>query len=802
MDDSLSENYFKKRYGELHKILNDIKDLNFYIECNFELQGESLDDIDTLKKYKKRLDYITKFRETYETSFDGTLDKIDKLSEFKDITLYWQNSFEDLKNSFHKSFDALEASLIKKYKQNNIGNITCIQLGQSSYQISVKSKGIPIEFLIELRTKKPFSSSDLGIRELVGAEDYSIELLSIASDKNLSKKVIIFEKFIEELMEMMIESNTYRPFVYDCFDDIILTKLCKKEPDLKYHLTPVKGAYDWQTRALYEFLNGKNGNLLDKYHLICEAATGTGKTRLAMMCIEKIINRDENAVVRVIVPTIALMLQWKKSIKDDLHVPDEEIRLMGGTMSSAKVKEQYYNKFSIYVINTARKELPSDVANSLGEKRLSSFIIADECHHYYSEENIKAFNGIHSINRNPDTAPGYYSLALSATPYSPGFEQLQKQAASLIELSENFSREKFMFDLLGPNKYTYNFVRAIADNTIADLHIVNVDCHLNEGEKTKVKKLRYRLKKVTEAFHNYCVEFRLFGNPLPQKYNKYDEKYFGSPLKSAICISRTEQGILKEIRKKRSEIKHNSHDFKSDFDKWLKETPYYNLVYLASLVDIALQNVEEVIDNCETRKAECLELAQKHSDNKTIIFSKTIEATDDIYLLLSNHISKDKLLLFHSKIESSNMFRNFKKTKRLRKEDCITEYLKQFKDGPANILCTAKIIDEGIDIPDASVGIIYQGTFFERQNIQRLGRIIRNPAENQINPPKEQKKKIAVLYWFYNSDCDQRPFLDDYFSSVRELAATSDNPESKKLKQGLNSIEFSHIKVLPKVKPN
>jgi len=44
--------------------------------------------------------------------------------------------------------------------------------------------------------------------------------------------------------------------------------------------------------------------------------------------------------------------------------------------------------------------------------------------------------------------------------------------------------------------------------------------------------------------------------------------------------------------------------------------------------------------------------------------------------------------------------------------------------------------DEGLDIPDANVGILVSGTSSSRQFIQRLGRLLR-PGEG---------KKSAVLY--------------------------------------------------------
>ena len=63
------------------------------------------------------------------------------------------------------------------------------------------------------------------------------------------------------------------------------------------------------------------------------------------------------------------------------------------------------------------------------------------------------------------------------------------------------------------------------------------------------------------------------------------------------------------------------------------------------------------------------------------------------------------------------------------------EILKKFKSGDFSALVSSQVLDEGIDVPEANVGIIVSGTGSSRQFTQRLGRLLR---------PKEGKK--AVLY--------------------------------------------------------
>jgi len=64
-----------------------------------------------------------------------------------------------------------------------------------------------------------------------------------------------------------------------------------------------------------------------------------------------------------------------------------------------------------------------------------------------------------------------------------------------------------------------------------------------------------------------------------------------------------------------------------------------------------------------------------------------------------------------------------------------TEILRKFVNGEVSKLCTGRVLDEGLDVAGASVGIIVSGSAQARQFIQRLGRLLR---------PKEDKE--AILY--------------------------------------------------------
>lgn len=73
-----------------------------------------------------------------------------------------------------------------------------------------------------------------------------------------------------------------------------------------------------------------------------------------------------------------------------------------------------------------------------------------------------------------------------------------------------------------------------------------------------------------------------------------------------------------------------------------------------------------------------------------------------------------------------------------------SETLDRFRSGVYRAVVTSKVLDEGIDVPDADVGVILSGTGSERAFIQRLGRILRK---------KEGKK--AVLYEIVSAETSE-----------------------------------------------
>lgn len=73
--------------------------------------------------------------------------------------------------------------------------------------------------------------------------------------------------------------------------------------------------------------------------------------------------------------------------------------------------------------------------------------------------------------------------------------------------------------------------------------------------------------------------------------------------------------------------------------------------------------------------------------------------------------------------------------------------LSAFRSNQVRILVSCRCLDEGIDVPDATVGIVLSSSAVTRQRIQRLGRILR----------RSEGKESATLYYLYIQESADNP---------------------------------------------
>ncbi|MGB6246320.1 DEAD/DEAH box helicase family protein [Gordonia sp. (in: high G+C Gram-positive bacteria)] len=95
--------------------------------------------------------------------------------------------------------------------------------------------------------------------------------------------------------------------------------------------------------------------------------------------------------------------------------------------------------------------------------------------------------------------------------------------------------------------------------------------------------------------------------------------------------------------------------------------------------------------------------------------------------------------------------------------DDRSELLDLFKQGAVTTLAAPRVLDEGVDVPEADVGIILAGSRTRRQMIQRLGRIIRPKADGR-------HASFVVLYVGGSSEDPARGAHGTFLDQLTEIA--------------------------------
>ncbi|MGL5435349.1 MAG: DEAD/DEAH box helicase [Lachnospiraceae bacterium] len=385
---------------------------------------------------------------------------------------------------------------------------------------------------------------------------------------------------------------------------------------------------------------------------IVNVITGAGKTVLAIAAVNHLRRSSPKPLrVKIVVPTTSLLSQWRDSLleySDSPAISREEIGYYHGTR-----KDPVSRPYMIYMIHSARYCLARHILADL-KNGYSVLLIADECHHYTSEENSKIFEFLPFV----DKVPGhYYSLGLSATPRTQGYQSVLAPA-------------------LGNEIYRYTFSDAAKRNAITPFALFQIALSFDPEERASYDDISDSITTVLMRLNKKC----------PSLKNLRNGQFFAalstlthSPEPVIANLART---ALYLTYKRRSLI-CNAKD---------------RLPCACKLIDI---------------------LGPK---TKIIIFGERTQQADQLYRYLGR-LYPNQVGCCHSKI--GNQARK--------------NALERFHNGEIRILISCRALDEGFDVPAATVGIVLSSTSGERQRIQRLGRVIRN----------HKGKEIAGLYYLY-----------------------------------------------------
>lgn len=145
-----------------------------------------------------------------------------------------------------------------------------------------------------------------------------------------------------------------------------------------------------------------------------------------------------------------------------------------------------------------------------------------------------------------------------------------------------------------------------------------------------------------------------------------------------------------------------------------------------------LQQRAAVSANATMRIPVAIRLIEDRRGERAVIFHERIEAANTILKLLQQR--GHRATIYHAAIGP----------------DARRDNLRLFRKGLFDVLVCCRALDEGINVPEASMAVIASSTASQRQRIQRLGRILRKAKGKDaahvytLFATEEERKRLAA----------------------------------------------------------
>lgn len=404
-----------------------------------------------------------------------------------------------------------------------------------------------------------------------------------------------------------------------------------------------------QYESMYKWLQSKGKGTI-------VAATGVGKTRIAIKCIQKVRSKYENLSILVLVPTEVLKKQWLEELTKWELIENSEVRVMMGAST---------------------KEYDCDM------------LIIDEAHRVNSKVIANVFK----------TVTFRLILGLTAT-----FERLDGRHEILAQYAP------------------------VCDT-------ITLEEALNNGWVSQYK--------------DYVVLIDVNDIDIYKQYNKsFTEsfEFFGYDFNKAMNLV-GKRGVFNKIALRDELCKGNE----SKKEEILNLINYHVANFMRSM-----QNRKKFVQNHPEKLRIAEEIIKHRSDKKIITFSADTKmaksfSTGFVYTGKENKKTNEKILKEFELVESGCMH-------------------------------TVKMAEEGVDLPDLSVGIMLGVNSSKTKSIQTLGRIIRLSSNKTAEFFTLVINDTVETDWVKRSKNDDNFIIIDVENLMKLLNGESWEPYKKKIK--------------------
>lgn len=174
-------------------------------------------------------------------------------------------------------------------------------------------------------------------------------------------------------------------------------------------------------------------------------------------------------------------------------------------------------------------------------------------------------------------------------------------------------------------------------------------------------------------------------------------------------IKRLTVSLSEEERERYEEAQGTFTDYLKRSNITLRQGSDYQKLVMRSGTDpkarealLAKQRARDVMMNTDAKVDELASILDRHRDDRIIVFAAS---TEFVYRLAERFLIP--ALTHHTDTSERRGI------------------LDRFREGTYSRVVTANVLDEGVDVPDANVGIVLAGSGSQREFTQRLGRILR-----------------------------------------------------------------------------
>ncbi len=266
--------------------------------------------------------------------------------------------------------------------------------------------------------------------------------------------------------------------------------------------------------------------------------------------------------------------------------------------------------------------------------------------------------------------------------FLPYLDREQKERFFSLGLSATLPGGQALKDLtsaLGQRIYSYGIREAREQSTVSKYDIYHIELELLDEERDEYEELTERMN--------------ILYRSLVKKYP-----------------------LLKDMsNKERFEM---LRQIAAGKDKSAAKTALGYMQYTFRRKSLVSQAAERI--RCACTLIACLD-----RNEKILVFGERIRQAEELYQSLQRQYP-GRVGRYHSQMG----------------QQANKNAVERFRAGDIRILITCRALDEGLDIPEVSVGIILSGTSVKRQRIQRMGRIIR----------RAERKGRASLYYLHTAE--------------------------------------------------